>query len=160
MEKSSSIKSRIAKGSAAAAAAAFLCIFWVVVCGRSSYHQQAAFASKLIQSAHRQLIKYSERSVIPEDPDSLPTPDDLKEEYATKYGRWHFWDGEEGERAEDKDLCAKYPPHCDIDGDDFEDTAWQADAVFTNHILNDADGLLSRAMEAIFEECVVFLSAF
>jgi hypothetical protein len=34
----------------------------------------------------------------------------------------------------------------------FSAQQWQADAVYVNHILNDADQLVSRAMEAIFEE--------
>ena len=43
-------------------------------------------------------------------------------------------------------------PTRDIPGEDFPETAWQADAVFVNHILNDADELIARTMEAIFIE--------
>mmetsp|Transcript_10637 Transcript_10637/g.26864 ORF Transcript_10637/g.26864 Transcript_10637/m.26864 type:complete len:672 (-) Transcript_10637:1123-3138(-) len=37
-------------------------------------------------------------------------------------------------------------------GEEFPDDAWQADAVYVNHILNDADKLIGRTMEAIFVE--------
>lgn len=100
---------------------------------------------------HRNMIYYSERSTIVPDPDMDPVAEDVQKELATKYGRWHFWDGEEAERPDDADQCGEYPS-CDIEGDNIDDTAWQADAVYVNHILNDADELVGRAMEAIFEE--------
>lgn len=101
--------------------------------------------------AHRRAITYSDRSTIPPDPDSLPADEETLKELAAKFGRWHFWDGEEENRPEDKDMCEDYPS-CDIDGDEFDDEQWQADAVYVNHILNDADKLVSRSMEAIFQE--------
>jgi hypothetical protein len=67
-----------------------------------------------------------------------------------KYGRWHFWDGDEDMRPME-DYISKFP-NGDIPGEDFPDDVWQADAVFVNHILNDADNLIARAMEAIFVE--------
>ena len=75
---------------------------------------------------------------------------EVKEEYAEKYGKWHFWDGDEEERPME-DYTAKYPNR-DMPGEDFPDDAWQADAVYVNHILNDADQLIGRTMEAIFVE--------
>lgn len=76
--------------------------------------------------------------------------DEVKEELADKYGYWHFWDGEEEERPME-DYTAKYPNR-DIPGEEFPEYAWQADAVYVNHILNDADQLIGRTMEAIFIE--------
>jgi hypothetical protein len=103
------------------------------------------------KQAHRKAIAYSKLATIPPDPDSRPVGDDVKEELAAKYGHWHFWDGEEDNRPENEDMCDKYP-NCDVPDDDFPEDSWQGDAVFVNHILNDADELVTRAMEAIFEE--------
>ena len=58
--------------------------------------------------------------------------------------------GDEDIRPKD-DYCGKYPNR-DIPNDEFPDDAWQVDAVFVNHYLNDADKLISRAMEAIYTE--------
>lgn len=80
-----------------------------------------------------------------------PLPDEVeKAALDEKFGRWHFWDGDEEMRPME-DYCAKFPNR-DIPGEDIPDDAWQADAVYVNHILNDADNLLARAMEAIFIE--------
>jgi hypothetical protein len=80
-----------------------------------------------------------------------PFPDEeTKQKAAEDFGHWHFWDGDEDTRPLD-DYMAKYPNR-DIPGDDFPDDAWQGDAVFVNHYLNDADQLVSRAMEAIYTE--------
>lgn len=87
---------------------------------------------------------------IPLDRNQLPLDDTQKSEMVEKWGQWHFWDGDEDMRPKE-DYCAKYP-HRDIPGDDFPDDAWQVDAVYVNHYLNDADKLISRAMEAIFTE--------
>lgn len=87
---------------------------------------------------------------IPIDRDQLPLDESTKEEMIEKWGQWHFWDGDEDMRPKE-DYTAKYP-HRDIPGDDFPDEAWQVDAVYVNHYLNDADKLISRAMEAIFTE--------
>lgn len=80
----------------------------------------------------------------------LPEGDATKEALVEKYGKWHFWDGDEDSRPTE-DYCGKFPNR-DIPGDEFPDDAWQADAVFVNHILNDADQLIARTMEAIFVE--------
>jgi hypothetical protein len=93
---------------------------------------------------------YAKISTIPPLVDH-PFPDDAtKQAMAEKFGHWHFWDGDQDGRPHD-DYMAKYPNR-DIPGDEFPDNAWQTDAVFVNHYLNDADQLVSRAMEAIFTE--------
>ena len=93
---------------------------------------------------------YSNRATIPPLIDH-PFPDDkTKEAIAETFGKWRFWDGDEENRPLE-DYCGKYPNR-DIPGDDFPDEAWQGDAVFVNHILNDGDQLVARAMEAIFTE--------
>jgi len=80
-----------------------------------------------------------------------PLPDEEeKNALAEKYGKWHFWDGDEDERPME-DYAGKFPNR-DIPGEEIHDEAWQADAVYVNHILNDADLLIARAMEAIFIE--------
>lgn len=80
-----------------------------------------------------------------------PLPDDEKKElYKEKFGGWHFWDGEEDSRP-NNDYMAKYPNR-DIPNDEFDDDAWQGDAVFVNHYLNDAGNFVERAMEAIYTE--------
>jgi hypothetical protein len=67
-----------------------------------------------------------------------------------KFGKWHFWDGEEDERPME-DYMSNYPNR-DMPGEEIADLAWQADSVFVNHFLNDADILIARTMEAIFIE--------
>lgn len=80
-----------------------------------------------------------------------PLPDaETKEVLAEKFGKWRFWDGDEAARPSN-DFMSKYPNR-DVPGQDFPDNAWQGDAVFVNHYLNDADKLISRTMEAIFTE--------
>ena len=58
--------------------------------------------------------------------------------------------GDEEDRP-DNDYLAEYPNR-DIPSEDFPDDSWQTDAVFVNHYLNDADKLISRAIEAIYTE--------
>ena len=87
---------------------------------------------------------------IPLDRNQLPLDDAKKQEMKEQWGEWHFWDGDEDMRPKE-DYCGKYP-HRDIPGEEFPDDAWQVDAVYVNHYLNDADKLISRAMEAIFTE--------
>eukprot|EP00980_Cylindrotheca_fusiformis_P007548 scaffold1561_cov129-Cylindrotheca_fusiformis.AAC.40 len=81
-----------------------------------------------------------------------PLPDSQKVEAVVKEfeGKWGFYDGDEDERPAN-DYLADYPNR-DMPGDDMPDDAWQVDAVFVNHYLNDADKLISRAMEAIYTE--------
>lgn len=105
-----------------------------------------------INSVRRKLFLYSEISKPPPDPDAILPDEDTMKKLAADHGKWRFWDGEEEDRPNNDKLCDDFPPYCDISGDDFPDDSWQADAVYVNHILNDADGLLARAMEAIFAE--------
>lgn len=87
--------------------------------------------------------------LLEQDLEASPLDDAKRDELAEKYGKWGFWDGEAELRP--KDYLSKYP-HFDIPGDEFPQDAWQTDAVYVNHYLNDADKLIDRAMEAIFEE--------
>jgi len=79
----------------------------------------------------------------------LPS-DEEKERLKEKYGKWGFWDGDEEERPME-DYAGRWPNR-DILGEAFPDDAWQADAVYVNHVLNDMDKLIGRAKEAIFVE--------
>lgn len=80
-----------------------------------------------------------------------PLPDkETMQELAQKWGKWGFWDGDEDMRPKN-DYLSQYP-NMDCPGDKLPDDAWQVDAVFVNHYLNDADKLISRAMDAIFAE--------
>jgi len=80
-----------------------------------------------------------------------PFPDEATAaKWAEIYGKWSFWDGDEDMRPK-TDFLSKYP-NKDCPGDEFPDDAWQVDAVFVNHYLNEADALVARAMEAIFAE--------
>lgn len=67
-----------------------------------------------------------------------------------KWGKWKFYDGSEEVRPAG-DYCASYPNR-DIPGDDFPAEAWQQDAVYVNHFLNEALQLVGRAKEAIYTE--------
>ena len=93
---------------------------------------------------------YSVISQITPDPEHLPLDEATKEALTEKWGKWHFWDGEEDNRPKD-DYCGKYPNR-DIPGDDFPEDSWQTDAVYVNHILDDGEQLISRTMEAIYTE--------
>ena len=88
-------------------------------------------------------------TILPLVDHPLPS-EEVKEELAKKFGYWHFWDGDEDMRPME-DYTAKFPNR-DMPGEDFPEDAWQADAVYVNHILNDADQLIGRTMEAIFVE--------
>lgn len=94
--------------------------------------------------------KTVEIPALPLDRDQLPVNEKTKGKLIDKWGQWHFWDGDEDIRPKE-DYSARYPNR-DIPGDDFPDEAWQVDAVYVNHYLNDADKLISRAMEAIYTE--------
>jgi hypothetical protein len=94
--------------------------------------------------------KTAEIQPVPLDRDQLPMDEKTKGKLIDKWGQWHFWDGDEDMRPKE-DYCARYPNR-DIPGDNFPDEAWQVDAVYVNHYLNNADKLISHAMEAIFTE--------
>jgi hypothetical protein len=97
-------------------------------------------------------FSYSKLSAIVPDPFHVPldTDETATKKLAAEWGKWHFWDGDEETRPSG-DYCGQYKNR-DIPGDEFPDDAWQNDAVFVNHIINDAEQLVSRAMEAIFVE--------
>jgi hypothetical protein len=91
--------------------------------------------------------------IIPDPLQTAPMDADTKKELATKWGKWKFWDGDEAHRPKSTtiDICAAFE-HCDVPASAWPDDSWQVDAVYVNHILNDADLLIARAMEAIYTE--------
>ena len=98
---------------------------------------------------------YSKISTIPPDLYRSQTfhdeeLDEQKKEIQTKYGKWKFWDGDEAHRPTN-DYCLGFS-HCDVPMDQFPENSWQTDAVFVNHLINDGEQLIARAMEAIFAE--------
>jgi hypothetical protein len=105
--------------------------------------QDDAAADDHDSSDHGKSMKYSDLSKITPDVErkyplySTSATADLQ----AKYGRWNFWDGEEDKRPS-KDYCGAYPNR-DIPGGEFPEEAWQVDAVFVNHIINDASELIS-----------------
>jgi len=73
-----------------------------------------------------------------------------KESLIEQWGKWHFWDGAESTRPTE-DYMAEFPNRdCPFDG--FPYTAWQADAVYVNHMIDSAGELVERAKEAIYTE--------
>jgi hypothetical protein len=95
-------------------------------------------------------MSYSKLSVIIPDPEHLPITQETKDAVTARFGKWHFWDGDEDNRPV-ADYCAAYANR-DIPGDEFPDTSWQVDAVFVNHLLDDGEKLVERTMEAIYTE--------
>jgi len=73
-----------------------------------------------------------------------------KDAMIEKWGKWHFWDGEPETRPTE-DYMAPFPNR-DCPYDEFPETAWQADAVYVNHMLDSAGELVARAKEAIYTE--------
>merc|ERR1711862_290823 len=67
-----------------------------------------------------------------------------------KWGKWKFYDGGADIRTKE-DYCAKYPNR-DIPGNDFPENAWQTDAVYANHFINEALNLVQRVQEARLAE--------
>lgn len=102
------------------------------------------------ENSNNDAFLYSKFATILPLVDHAQPDENAKAALAEKYGKWRFWDGEEVERPME-DYAGKFPNR-DIPGDQFPNYAWQADAVYVNHILNDADKLIARTMEAIFEE--------
>jgi hypothetical protein len=145
-----SVSSKTAAWSTLVLLSALALVFWTGFTNNEHNDKQGHAQEE--QGQRRRRVAYSKVSTIPPDPDSIIANEAQMKELAAKYGHWHFWDGEEENRPDNSNLCDKFAPHCDIPGDQFPDNSWQSDAVFVNHILNDADKLVSRAMEAIFEE--------
>lgn len=83
-------------------------------------------------------------------PWTRPMSDEEKEAMAEEWGKWHFWDGDPDSRPTE-DYMAPFPNR-DCPSDKFPNTAWQADAVYVNHMLDSAGELVSRAKEAIYTE--------
>mmetsp|Transcript_15996 Transcript_15996/g.23525 ORF Transcript_15996/g.23525 Transcript_15996/m.23525 type:complete len:935 (+) Transcript_15996:62-2866(+) len=95
--------------------------------------------------------KPAEEENTPTNDETTPKDDEAKkEELIAKWGKWGFWDGAEEIRPKE-DYCGKYPNR-DISENDFPEDAWQTDAVYVNHYLDAAANIVSRAMEAIYEE--------
>ena len=94
--------------------------------------------------------KPAEEEPKEEAPKEPQTKEEKEAALLEKYGEWHFWDGEPEIRPKD-DYASKFANR-DIPEDEFPDNAWQVDAVYANHFLNDASNLISRAEEAIYEE--------
>jgi len=83
-------------------------------------------------------------------PWTRPISDEEEEVLIEKWGKWHFWDGDPDSRPTE-DYMAPFPNR-DCPFDDFPDTAWQADAVYVNHMLDSAGELVARAKEAVYTE--------
>jgi hypothetical protein len=82
--------------------------------------------------------------------EALAADADTKAALVEKWGKWKFFDGEEDGRPAG-DYCAHYENR-DVPGDEFPDAAWQADAVFVNHLIDAAEQLVGRAKESVFTE--------
>jgi hypothetical protein len=107
-----------------------------------------------LRDNRRELVDlvYSNMATIVPDPEHLPIDPATHDAYAAKWDAWHFWDGQEEDRPTG-DYAGEFDPiHRDIPANDLPDESWQVDAVFVNHLLNDGEKLVSRAMEAIFTE--------
>jgi len=68
------------------------------------------------------------------------------------WGHWKFYDGAEDERPKDEEYHWNDYPNKDVPSDKFPAEAWQSDAVYVNHFLEEAEKLVSRAKEAILTE--------
>ena len=94
---------------------------------------------------------YSQYATIVPDPEVLPPDEATTTALEEEWGAWHFWAGTEDMRPAVGDYCAAYA-YRDVPAEDFDDDAWQADAVFVNHILDSGGELVQRAQDAIFAE--------
>jgi hypothetical protein len=83
-------------------------------------------------------------------PWTRPISDEENEALIEKWGNWHFWDGDPDSRPTE-DYMAAFPNR-DCPFDEFPNTAWQADAVYVNHMLDSAGELVARAKDAIYTE--------
>jgi len=69
-----------------------------------------------------------------------------------EWGFWKFYDGAKEDRPKN-DYCGEADPiHRDIDPNDFPENAWQTDAVYVNHFLDEGLKLVSRVRDAIYAE--------
>jgi len=85
-----------------------------------------------------------------EDADEDAAAEAKKEKIIEQWGKWHFWDGDPDSRPKG-DYMADFPNR-DMPYDEISFSAWQADAVYVNHMLDSAAELVSRAKEAIYTE--------
>ena len=109
---------------------------------------QSSSSSSSSSKQQQQPFVYSKMATIPPDPYQS-----TRRDASPSLGSWHFWDGDESTRpTTNTDYPQQYPPYGDIPGEQFPPEAWQADAVFVNHLLNDAEQLVTRAKEAILME--------
>lgn len=76
--------------------------------------------------------------------------DEVRDAMIEKWGKWHFWDGDPESRPTE-DYMALFPNR-DCPYEEFPEMAWQADAVYVNHMLDSAGELVARAKEAIYTE--------
>lgn len=134
---------------------------WVVYCTALALlcllaaHFQGNTAKTKSSSAVRKLMNnegfvYANMATIVPDPFHAPVDEETRKGLTETYGKWHFWDGDADIRPKG-DYCGEYPNR-DIPGNDFPENAWQTDAVYVNHLINDAEELLERTIEAIYEE--------
>mmetsp|Transcript_7682 Transcript_7682/g.21375 ORF Transcript_7682/g.21375 Transcript_7682/m.21375 type:complete len:812 (+) Transcript_7682:46-2481(+) len=114
------------------------------------YHVHRAAAASTDEGDSSNPYVYSKMAALTSDPLLANLTEAQRQELEEKFGRWRFWDGDEESRPKE-DALAKFPNR-DMPGEDMPEEMWQADAVFVNHILNDAEKLVSRAMEAIFSD--------
>jgi len=77
----------------------------------------------------------------------------LSEENREKYGVWMFFDGYKEEFDEDRPVMdfSMYPSG-DAPAENFPPNSWQSDAVYLMHFLDNAQKLIDRSREAIYEE--------
>lgn len=70
-----------------------------------------------------------------------------------KYGKWMFFDGYKKEFGKDRPVVdfSKYEAG-DFPAEEFPEDAWQSDATYMLHFLDNAQKLIDRAREAIYEE--------
>ena len=96
------------------------------------HESQSSSQRQLETSEGEGTYVYSKMATLPPDPLLLENTEQATE-YEERFGRWSFWDGDEDLRPSDEDYMGKYA-YRDMPGDEIDDDAWQADAVFVNHV--------------------------
>eukprot|EP00816_Leptocylindrus_hargravesii_P013506 CAMPEP_0196824974 /NCGR_PEP_ID=MMETSP1362-20130617/92791_1 /TAXON_ID=163516 /ORGANISM="Leptocylindrus danicus, Strain CCMP1856" /LENGTH=911 /DNA_ID=CAMNT_0042205337 /DNA_START=109 /DNA_END=2844 /DNA_ORIENTATION=+ len=84
-------------------------------------------------------------------PEPKPEPTSEVKDYGD-WGHWKFYDGAEETRPKNDYIKEADPVYGDIHAEDFPEDAWQADAVYVNHFLDEAFKLVNRTKEAIYAE--------
>lgn len=106
-------------------------------------------------SVHHTNLDGHEESPTENGNDNKPAPDPKQpseDKDFGDWGHWKFYDGAEETRPKNDYVKEADPVHGDIKAEDFPEDAWQADAVYVNHFLDDALKLVNRTKEAIFAE--------